>query len=101
MEYRYERADVAEVYKILNNTDLVNKVKLFQMATYQFTRGHPLKVFNRCARLNIQFKSNRKLEMLSASIVTAPSIESFKSHLNNTGDNTLQTLLHPATRSTN
>ena len=32
-----------EVYKILNNTDLVNKENLFQMDTYQSTRGHPFK----------------------------------------------------------
>ena len=34
LEYRRERADVVEVYKILNNIDLENKEKLFQMATY-------------------------------------------------------------------
>ena len=44
LEYRRERADVAEVYKILSNTDLVNKEKMFQMATYRSTRGHPFKL---------------------------------------------------------
>ena len=44
LEYRRERADMVEVYKILNNIDLVNKGKLFKMATHQTTRGHPLKL---------------------------------------------------------
>ena len=45
LEYRRERADVVEVFKILNNIDLANKDKLFEMATYRTTRGHPLKLF--------------------------------------------------------
>ena len=32
-------------------TDLVNKAKLLQMATYQSTCGNPFKPFKRCARL--------------------------------------------------
>ena len=35
MEYRQERADVVEVFKILNNIDLANKDKLFEMATLE------------------------------------------------------------------
>ena len=45
LEYRRERADIVEVYKIMNDIDLANKEKLFQMATFQATRGHPLKLF--------------------------------------------------------
>ena len=39
LEYRRERADVMEVFKILSNTDLANKDKFFKMATYRTTRG--------------------------------------------------------------
>ena len=48
---------MAEVYKILNNIDLVNKDKLFMMATYKATRGHPLKLFKRRSRVNVRANS--------------------------------------------
>ena len=86
LEYRRERADVVEVCKILNNIDLVNKEKLFQMAAYRSTRGHLFKLFKRRARnvwansSNLRVIDNRN--MLPASVVTAPFIESFKSRLN-------------------
>ena len=57
LEYRRERAEVVEVHKLLNNTDLVNKEKLFQVATYQSTRGHPFKLFKRRAKLNVRANS--------------------------------------------
>ena len=87
LEYRRGRADVVEVYKILNKIDLVNKEKLFQMAAYRSTRGHPFKLFKRRARINVRANSfSLKVidnwNMLPASVVTAPSIESFKSRLN-------------------
>ncbi|MEW8547283.1 MAG: reverse transcriptase domain-containing protein, partial [Candidatus Thiodiazotropha sp.] len=87
LEYRRERADVVEVYKILNNIDLVNKEKLFQMATYQATRGHPLKLFKKRARLNMRANSFSvrvidNWNNLPASVVMAPSLEAFKSRLN-------------------
>ena len=40
MEYRRERSDI-DVYKILNNIDMIKKDKLLTMATYSSTRGHP------------------------------------------------------------
>ena len=33
LEYRRERVDTVEVYKIMNDIDLANKEKLFQIAT--------------------------------------------------------------------
>ena len=54
LEYRRERADVVEVFKILNNIDLANKDKLFQMAIYRTTSGHPLKLLKRRSRLNLR-----------------------------------------------
>ena len=39
LEYRPEMAYLVEVYKTLNNIDLVNKDKLFEMAADRQTRG--------------------------------------------------------------
>ena len=84
-----------EVNTILDNIDLVNKEKLFQMATYRSTRGHPFKLFKRRARINVRANSFSlrvidNWNMLPASVVTAPSIKSFKSRLNKHG------LRHPS-----
>ena len=70
LEYSRERADITEerkkdmveVYKIMNDIDLANKDKLFQMATFQATRGHPLKLFKRRSRLNVLANSFSMLE---------------------------------------
>ena len=47
LEYRRERADMIQTYKILHNIDIVDKDKLFTTAQYQATRGHPYKLFKR------------------------------------------------------
>ena len=87
LEYRRKRADMVQVYKILHNIDKVDKDKLFQMATYSTTRGHSLKLFKRRNRLNVRANlfSQRVIDqwnVFSESIVTAPSLNAFKSHLN-------------------
>ena len=41
LEYRRQRADIIQVYKILNDIDKVDKNKLFSVITYNRTRGHP------------------------------------------------------------
>ena len=51
LEYRCKRVDFIEVYKTLNNIDLANKNKLFEMATIQQKHGHPLKLLKK-KRLN-------------------------------------------------
>ena len=38
LEYRRERSDIVQVYKILNDIDTVHKNKRFTMATYGPTR---------------------------------------------------------------
>ena len=82
LEYRRERADVVEVFKILNNIDLANNDKLFEMATYRTTRGHPLKLFKRRSRLSLRTK-NFSLRVIDKwNVVLAPSVDSFKSRLN-------------------
>ena len=78
---------MVELYKILNNIDLVNKDKLFKMATYQATRGHPLKLFKRRCRVNVRANSfsMRVIDTwnsLLPNVVLAPSVDSFKSRLN-------------------
>ena len=87
LEYRRERADVVEVFKILNNIDLANKDKLFEMGTYQTTRGHPLKLFKRHSRLNLRTNNFSlwmidKWNALPMNVVLAPSVDSLKSRLN-------------------
>ena len=44
LEYRRERADLIEVYKIMNNIDQVEKDKFFKYPTYAATRGHQFKL---------------------------------------------------------
>ena len=39
LEYMRERADLIEVYKIMNNIDQIEKEKLFTVSTYTATRG--------------------------------------------------------------
>ena len=87
LEYRRERADMVEVYKIMNNIDLTNQEKLFQMATFQAIRGHPLKLFKRRSWLNLQANSFSmrfidNWNSLPTNEVLAPSVNSLKSRLN-------------------
>ena len=44
LEYRRERADLIEVYKIMNNIYQIEKEKLITVSTYTATRGHQLKL---------------------------------------------------------
>ena len=71
-----------DVYKILNSTDLVSKDSLFKMATYQATRGHPLKLFIRRSRVNVRASSFSMRVIDTWNVVLAPSVDSFKSRLN-------------------
>ena len=87
LEYRRQRADMVQVYKILNDIDKVDKAKLFSMATYNRTRGHPLKLFKERPRLNVRANSfsNRVTNtwnQLPEDIVMAPSLNAFKGRLN-------------------
>ena len=40
LEYRRERADMIQTYKILHDINIVDKDKLFTTAQYHATRGH-------------------------------------------------------------
>ena len=74
------------VYKIVIDTDLFNKDKLF-MATYQARRGHPLKLFKRRSRVNGRANNFSMQDIdtwnsLPSNVVLALSVDSFKSRLN-------------------
>ena len=86
LEYQRDRADMIQVYKILNGIDNVDKDLLFTMSNNP-TRGHPLKIFKKRYRLRVRghFFSNRVVDGwndLPTEVVTAPSINAFKSRLN-------------------
>lgn len=87
LEYRRDRADMIQVFKILNNIDKVDKNTMFQMSSYEATRGHSQKIFKKRYRLKIRghFFSNRIIDnwnLLPDYVVNAPSLNSFKSRLN-------------------
>ena len=54
LEYRGERADMVQVYKILNEIDKVNKNKLFTISQSTVTRDHQSKIYKMRFRLNIR-----------------------------------------------
>ena len=78
---------MVQTYKIVRDIDIVDKDKLFTIATETRTRGHKYKLFQRRSRLNIRKNvfSNRVVDTwnnLPSSVVEAPSVNSFKSRLN-------------------
>ena len=89
LQYRRERADLIQVYKILHKIDKIEKGKLFTMSTYTRNRGHSLKIFKPRARLNVRKNcfSIRVVDSWNAlpeSVVMAPSLNAFKNSLNKT-----------------
>ena len=81
LEYGRLRADVIQVYKILNQIDRVDVDKFFTMSEMS-TRGNSLKIFK---TLRCSVFSNRVVDVwnsLPNPVVTAPSLNSFKSRLN-------------------
>ena len=84
LEYGRIRADVIQVYKILNGIDMVDKDKLFQLATYiRQRRGHPLKLYKERSRMNVRANSfsnhvKNTWHELPDNVVMAPSVNSFK-----------------------
>lgn len=87
LEYRRERADMIQVYKILQDIDKVDKEKLFSTAQYRATRGHTYKLHKKRSRLNLRAGtfSNRVVNtwnQLPENVVNAPSLNAFKTRLN-------------------
>ncbi len=88
LEYRRERADMVQTYKILQDIDHIDKEKLFTMSSYSRTRGHSRKIYKRRSRLTSRANvfSNRIVNSwnnLPELVVMAPSLNTFKSRLNN------------------
>ena len=87
LEYRRLRADVIEVYKIVNQIDRIPIDKFFKINNVISTRSNGLKLFKKLSRLNVQANvfSNRDVNawnLLPSEVVLAPSLNSFKSRLN-------------------
>ena len=90
LEYRRERADMIQDYKIMHGIDKIDKDKFFTMHTYGATRGHSLKLFKRRSSLLVRANSfsHRVVDnwnSLTEDIVNAPSLNAFKSRLNRFG----------------
>ena len=87
LETRRERADLLEVYKILNGLEGVNE-KNFFIRDNRKSRWHAFKLFKKRVRLDIAKYSfsNRICNVwnsLPNAIVDAPSVNAFKSGLDN------------------
>ena len=87
LQYRRQRADIIEVYKIMNDIDIADKAKLFPISAVTTTRGHHQKIFKRHSRTNIRKHSfaNRIVDLwnnLPAEVIRATSTNSFKSKIN-------------------
>ena len=87
LEYRRDRADKIQIYKILNDIDKVNKDKLFTMSHNIGTRGLPFKLYENRYRFNVRvnYFSNRGINLwneLPENTVMASTLVSIKSRLN-------------------
>ena len=82
LEYRRDRADMIQVYKILNGIDKVDKDLLFTMSNNP-TRGHPQKSLrNGILSVLEDIFLVTESSMDGTEVVTAPSLNSSKSRLN-------------------
>ena len=77
LEKRRERADVVEVYKIMNQIDNIDTDKFFTSSLYTTTRGHSMKLRSNSFSICVVDAWNS----LPISVVTAPSLDSFKARL--------------------
>ena len=87
LQYRRARADLIEVYKILNGIDKCDKNKLFQSQPNQRTRGHSQKLFKHQFRLDLRkhFFLQRVIDdwnSLSENVISSNTINQFKNRLN-------------------
>ena len=78
---------MVQVYKIINNIDLVDKNKMFYNVRIYWNKRLPYKIYKRRFRLNIRgnYISNRVTDVwneLPENVVMARTLKSFKSGLN-------------------
>ena len=81
LEYRRERADDVEVFKILNNIDVANKDKLFKWQLIG-THSNLSKDAQELRANNFSLRVIDKWNALHANTVLSQSADSFKSRLN-------------------
>ena len=85
LEYRRERADLIEVYKIMHHIDKIDKDKLFAIPGYTLTRGHQLNLAKKQHRLKVRSNSLRVINTWNAlheHVIMAPTLNRIKSRLN-------------------
>ena len=87
LQYRRLRADTIEVFKIMNNIDIVDKTKLFPPSISTNTRGHHQRIFKQHSRTNIRKQSFSQRVVntwnsLPTEVVSATSLNIFKNRLN-------------------
>ena len=85
LEHRRARGDMIETFKYLNGFYQTQR-PTFERATTEQLRGHPMKLSKQRCRLKLRanYFSNRIVNTwngLPASVVTAPSVDSFKRRL--------------------
>ena len=87
LQYRRLRADIIEVYKIINNIDNIDRNKLFPPSNARNTRGHTVKIQKKYCRTNIRKHSfSQRIvdtwNSLPQEVIEATSVNSFKNRLN-------------------
>lgn len=86
LEDRMRRADLIQTYRIFTGIDNIKPTDMFQLAEYQATRGHPMKLQKQHMRVDTRryFFSQRVISdwnRLPNSTVLAPTINDFKTKL--------------------
>jgi ribonuclease P/MRP protein subunit RPP40 len=86
LEYRRLRGDMIQTYKLLHGIDDVDYKLLFELNTESRTRGHSLKLKYKAPKRDIRkfsfsVRAVGDWNSLSEEIVTAPSLNAFKSRL--------------------
>ena len=87
LNYRRQRNDMIQVYKIMNQIDKLDKDLFFKLSSASQTRGHNLKLQKTHNRLNLRANafSQRVINHwnnLSESCVKSKNVNCFKSNLN-------------------
>ena len=86
LQFRRRRADLIQVFKIINGIDTLDRSNFFEFNQISITRGHRFKLLKPRARLNVRknFFSHRVINdwnALSSKTISCSSINSFKEAL--------------------
>jgi len=87
LEYRRERADMVQIYKLTHGLETIDSKALLPPLSTRETRGHRLKLekqrcsTSKCANL-LRFRAINNWNSLPEDVVNAPSLNSFKERLN-------------------